>query len=70
MNRLVYPCNVLNGFACPYGKKIVVVAAEEDITRDSITKNSWCRLHFYLSEPAFVVELALAKAQEEDSGLG
>jgi hypothetical protein len=38
MNRLVYPCNVLNRFACPYDKKIVV-AAEEDITRDSITKN-------------------------------
>jgi hypothetical protein len=61
----VYPCKVLNRFACPYDKKIVV--DEEDITGDSITKKTDVDDLFYLSELAFVVELALAKAQEEDS---
>ena len=32
----VYPCKVLNRFACPYDKKIVV--DEKDITEDSTTK--------------------------------
>jgi hypothetical protein len=60
-----YPCKVLNRFACPYDKKIVV--DEEGITRDGITKRPDVNDLFYLSEMAFTVELALAKAQEEDS---
>ena len=63
----VYPCKVLNRFACPYEKKIV---GEEDITEDN-NQNKNKKLDvddlFYLSELAFAVELALAKAQEEDS---
>jgi hypothetical protein len=62
----VYPCKVLNRFACPYDKKIVV-GSEEDITEDSIAKKPDVNQLFYLSELAFVVELALAKAQEEGS---
>jgi len=61
----VYPCKVLNRFACPYDKKIIVV--EEDITVEGITKKPDVNYLFYLSELAFAVELALAKAQEEDS---
>jgi hypothetical protein len=61
----VYPCKVINRFACPYDKKIVV--KEEDITRDSITKKPDVNDLFYLSELAFAVELALVKAQKEDS---
>src|SRR5215207_10688 len=61
----VYPCKVLNRFACPYDKKIVV--KEEDITEGSTTKKPDVDDLFYLSELAFAVELALAKAQEEDS---
>src|SRR5215211_605628 len=38
----VYPCKVLNRFACPYDKKMIVVKEEnisgEDITGDNITK--------------------------------
>jgi hypothetical protein len=60
----VYPCKILNRFACPYDKKIVV---EDYITQDSITKKPDVDDLFYLSELAFAVELALAKAQEEDS---
>ena len=62
----IYPCKVLNRFVCPYDKKIV--AEGEDMARD---KNQIEKLNvdylFYLSELAFAVELALAKAQEEDS---
>jgi hypothetical protein len=61
----VYPCKVLNRFACPYDKKFVV--DEEDITVEGITKMPNVDYLFYLSELAFAVELALAKAQEEDS---
>jgi hypothetical protein len=59
MNRLVYPCNILNRFACPYDKKIVV---EEDITGEGITKKPNVDILFYLSELSFAVELAMAKA--------
>jgi hypothetical protein len=61
----VYPCRVLNRFACPYDKKIVV--DEKDITGEGITKKPDVDYLFYLSELAFSVELALGKAQEEDS---
>ena len=56
----VYPCKVLNRFACPYDKKIV--AKEEDMARDNnqIEKPNVDYL-FYLSELAFAVELALGK---------
>ena len=62
----VYPCKVLNRFVCPYDKKIA--AEEEDVARDKnqIEKPNVDYL-FYLSELAFAVELALARAQEEDS---
>jgi hypothetical protein len=60
----VYPCKVLNRFACPYDKMIVV---DEGITGDDITKKPDVDYLFYLSELAFAVELALARAQEEDS---
>ncbi|MFZ0568099.1 MAG: hypothetical protein WAM22_08850 [Nitrososphaeraceae archaeon] len=62
----VYPCKVLNRFVCPYDKKIVVEG--EDMAKDNnrIEKPNVDYL-FYLSELAFAVELALAKAQEEDS---
>ena len=62
----VYPCKVLNRFVCPYDTKIVVEG--EDITKDKnrIEKPNVDYL-FYLSELAFAVERALAKAQEEDS---
>jgi hypothetical protein len=65
----VYPCKILNRFACPYDKKITVDGEEEeeeDITVDSSTKKLDVDYLFYLSELAFAVELALAKAQEED----
>src|SRR5919109_713366 len=58
----VYPCKVLNRFACPYNKKIVI--DEEDVTGDDIAKKPDVDQLFYLSELAFAVELALAKAQE------
>jgi hypothetical protein len=64
-NVSVYPCKVLNRFACPYDKKIIDV--EDDITGDGITKKPDVDYLFYLSELAFAVELALAKAQEEGS---
>jgi dsDNA-binding SOS-regulon protein len=62
----VYPCKVLNRFVCPYDKKIL--AEGEDMARDnSQIEKSDVDYLFYLSELAFAVELALAKAQEEDS---
>ena len=60
----VYPCKVLNRFACPYDEKI-----DKDMVKDDITKKPDVDYLFYLSEIAFAVELALAKAQEEDSVL-
>lgn len=62
----VYPCKVLNRFACPYDKKMIVVD-EENIAGKRITKKPDVDYLFYLSELVFAVELALAKAQEEDS---
>jgi hypothetical protein len=62
----VYPCKVLNRFVCPYDKKSV--AEGEDITKDNNQNKKIDVDHlFYLSELAFAVELALAKAQEEHS---
>jgi hypothetical protein len=61
----VYPCRVLNRFACPYDKKIVV--EKEDITASSITKYPDVNDLFHLSELAFAIELALATAQKEGS---
>ena len=58
----IYPCKVLNRFACPYDKKIT-----KDTLEDGITKKPDVDYLFHLSEIAFAVELALAKAQEEDS---
>jgi hypothetical protein len=58
----VYPCKVLNRFACPYDKKIT-----KDTMEDDITKKPDVDYLFHLSEIAFAVELALAKAQEDDS---
>ena len=58
----VYPCKVLNRFACPYDKK-----SNNDTTEDDDTKKPDVDYLFHLSEIAFAVELALAKAQEEDS---
>jgi hypothetical protein len=65
-NVSVYPCSVLNRFACPYDKKMTVVE-KENIARDSVHNKLDVDYLFYLSELAFAVELALAKAQEEDS---
>ena len=58
----IYPCKILNRFACPYDKKIT-----KDIVEDGITDKPDVDYLFQLSEFAFAVELALAKAQEEDS---
>jgi hypothetical protein len=58
----VYPCQVLNRFACPYDKKI-----SKDVVEDGITEKPDVDHLFHLSEIAFAVELALAKAREEDS---
>jgi hypothetical protein len=58
----IYPCKVINRFACPYDKKIT-----KDSVEDDITKKPDVDYLFHLSELAFAVELALAKAQEEDS---
>ena len=59
----VYPCKVLNRFACPYDKKNNINFTLED---DNIKRPDFDYL-FYLSEIAFAVELALAKATEQDS---
>ena len=45
----------------------MIVVDEEDITENDITKNPDVDYLFYLSELAFAVELALARAQEKDS---
>ena len=58
----IYPCKVLNRFVCPYDKKI-----SKDIMEDGVTKKPDVDYLFHLSEIAFAVELALAKAREEDS---
>jgi hypothetical protein len=58
----IYPCKILNRFACPYDKKIT-----KDIVDDGITNKPDVDYLFQLSEFAFAVELALAKAQEKDS---
>jgi hypothetical protein len=58
----VYPCKVLNRFACPYDSKIT-----RDMVNDYSTGKPEVDYLFYLSELAFAMELALAKAQEEDS---
>jgi hypothetical protein len=58
----IYPCKILNRFACPYDKKIT-----KDIVENGITNKPDVDYLFHLSELAFAVELALAKAQEEDS---
>ena len=63
----VYPCKVLNRFVCPYDKKIAGSEEEEGFSGDIVTKKPDVDFLFYLSELAFAVELALAKAQEEDS---
>jgi hypothetical protein len=57
----IYPCKVLNRFACPYDKKNI------NFTMDGNTKKPDVDYLFHLSEIAFAVELALARAQEEDS---
>jgi hypothetical protein len=65
----VYPCKVPNRFPCPYDKKIVA-KEEEDISgknSQNQDKEPDVDYLFYLLELAFAVELALAKAQEEDS---
>ena len=56
----LYPCKVLNRFACPYDKK------SNNYTMDDDNKKPDVDYLFHLSELAFAVELALAKAQEED----
>jgi hypothetical protein len=57
----IYPCKVLNRFACPYDKK------SNNYTMDDNSKKPDVDYLFHLSEIAFAVELALAKAQEKDS---
>jgi hypothetical protein len=67
-NVSVYPCRVLNRFACPYDRKMTVVGGEENISEgNNQNQNPDVDYLFYLSELAFGVELALAKAQEEHS---
>ena len=64
----IYPCKILNRFACPYDKKMIAGSKEgEGLSGDIVTKKPDVDFLFYLSELAFAVELALAKAQEEDS---
>jgi hypothetical protein len=57
----IYPCKILNRFACPYDIKI------NNYTMDANVKRPDVDYLFHLSEMAFAVELALAKAKEEDS---
>jgi hypothetical protein len=58
----VYPCQVLNRFECPYDKNI-----SRDVVEEGITDKPDVDYLFHLSELAFAVEFALAKAREEDS---
>ena len=62
----VYPCKILNRFLCPYDKKIVAEVEGMAMDNNQIEKPDVDYL-FYLSELAFAVELALAKARGEDS---
>jgi hypothetical protein len=63
----IYPCKVLNRFACPYDKK-VIAGNKEDIAGDNNQNNKPdVDYLFYLSGLAFAVELALTRAQEKDS---
>jgi hypothetical protein len=57
----IYPCKVLNRFACPFDKE------SDSYTSDDNTKKPDVDYLFHLSEIAFAVELALAKAKEGDS---
>jgi hypothetical protein len=57
----IYPRKVLNRFVCPYDKK------SNNYTLDGNSKKPDVDYLFHLSEIAFAVELALARAQEEDS---
>ena len=57
----IYPCKILNRFACPYDTK------SNSYTMDGNSKKPDVDYLFHLSEIAFAVELALAGAQEEDS---
>jgi hypothetical protein len=57
----IYPCKVLNRFACPYDKQSI------NYTKDGNIKKPDVEYLFHLSEIAFAIELALAKAKEEDS---
>jgi hypothetical protein len=58
----IYPCNILNRLACPYEKKNPTYTMG-----DGIAKKPDVDYLFHLSKLAFAVELALARAQEEDS---
>ena len=57
----VYPCRVLNRFACPYDKNSTNYTGKDDNTKRPDVDYS-----FYLSEIAFAIELALTKATEQD----
>jgi hypothetical protein len=57
----IYPCKVLNRFACPCDKQSI------NYTKDGNIKKPDVEYLFHLSEIAFAIELALAKAKEEDS---
>jgi len=63
----VYPCKIMNRFACPYDKMIAGSEEGERLSGDIVTKKPNVDFLFYSSELPFAVELALAKAQEEDS---
>lgn len=64
---LLYPCKVLNRFACPYDGKVIVDDKEDMPGDDNQNKNPDVDYLFHLSDLAFAVELALARAQEKDS---
>ena len=55
-NVSIYPCKVLNRFACSYDKKII-----KETLQDGIAEKPDVDYLFHLSEIAFAVELALAK---------
>jgi hypothetical protein len=57
----IYPCPVLNRFACPYEKKKSGNKINDDGNKLDVN------YLFSLSEIAFAVELALAKAEDEQS---